>query len=190
MALTLEKGGSTSLAKAGESLSKLLVGLGWDENRSAGPDFDLDASAFGLRSGKVISEDWFVFYNQLQSPSNAIVHMGDNTTGAGDGDDEEILVDVSQMHPAIDTIAITVSIHKADVRRQNFGHVSNAYIRVVNELTGEEIVRYNLTDEASMETAVLIGELYKQDGAWNFRAVGKPYAGGLFEIATQFGIKF
>jgi tellurium resistance protein TerD len=191
MALTLTKGGTTSLTKPGEALHKVKIGLGWDEN-PGNDDWDLDASAFGLSRGKVLSDEWFIFYNQLQSPNNAIVHMGDNLTGGdegtGDEDDEEIVVDLAILHPRIDTVAVAVSIHKATERRQSFGQVRNAYIRVVNELTGHEMLRYQLTDEASMEPSVVFGEIYKDGTTWNFRATGRPYSGNLLQIARQYGV--
>ncbi len=189
MALTLEKGGSVRLEKDGQALSRIRIGLGWDENQGHG-DFDLDASAFGLRNGRVFSEDYFIFYNQLQAPGNVMYHMGDDLTGASskEGDDEEIVVNLSEMHPAIDTVAVVVSIHDAHARRQSFGQVRNAYIRVLNEETNTEVVRYDLTDEASMETAIVFGEVYRDGKEWRFRATGKPYNGGLSEIARQYGV--
>ena len=196
MAVTLKKGGEVSLSKPGEVLTRVLIGLGWDakDPRDVGADFDLDASAFGLctdASGrqKAFSDQFFIFYGNLQSPANAIVHMGDNRTGDGDGDDEELVVDVTQLHPKIDTIAFPVTIHDAVARRQNFGNVENAYIRIVNAVTNEEVARYNLTDDFGFETAIIFGELYRKGSDWMFRAVGRPVRGGLEGVVTGYGIE-
>jgi tellurium resistance protein TerD len=191
MALSLQKGGNLSLSKTDPSLSKILVGLGWDPRATDGTEFDLDASAFLLdASGKVRGDADFIFYNQLKSPDGSVEHMGDNRTGAGDGDDEVVKVDLTRVPAEIEKIAFTVTIHDADVRKQNFGQVSNSFIRVVNEVSGAEIVRYDLAEDASTETAMIFAELYRNNGEWKFRAVGQGYAGGLRALANGFGMNF
>jgi tellurium resistance protein TerD len=189
MAISLSKGGNLSLTKTDPSLSKILIGLGWDERATDGGDFDLDASAFLLSvSGKVRSDADFIFYNQLRSSDGSVEHTGDNRTGQGDGDDEAIKVDLSRVPTDIDKIAITVTIHDAESRRQNFGQVANAFIRVVNDVTGQEVVRFDLAEDYSTETAMIFGELYRHNNEWKFRAVGQGYAGGLGAMCRQFGI--
>ena len=190
MALSLQKGGNLSLSKADPSLTKILVGLGWDERSTDGSAFDLDASAFLLTaSGKVRGDADFIFYNQLKSTDGSDEHTGDNRTGQGDGDDEAMKVDLSKVPAEITKIAFTVTIHDADARRQNFGQVANAFIRVVNDVTGTEIVRYDLAEDYSTETAMVFGELYRHNEEWKFRAVGQGYAGGLKAMCDQFGIQ-
>ena len=189
MAISLGKGGNLSLTKTDPSLSKILIGLGWDERATDGGDFDLDASAFLLNiSGKVRSEADFIFYNQLRSSDGSVEHTGDNRTGQGDGDDESVKVDLSRVPADVDKIVITVTIHDADARRQNFGQVANAFIRVVNDVTGQEVVRFDLAEDYSTETAMVFGELYRHSGEWKFRAVGQGYSGGLGAMCRQFGI--
>lgn len=191
MALTLQKGGNLSLSKTDPSLTRILVGLGWDPRATTGTEFDLDASAFLLgASGKVRTDADFIFYNQLRSAEGSIEHTGDNRTGAGAGDDEVIKVDLSRVPADIDRIAFTVTIHDADTRRQNFGQVSNAFIRIVNEVTGAEVVRYDLAEDASTETAMVFAELYRNSGEWKFRAVGQGYTGGLRALANGYGMNF
>lgn len=190
MALSLQKGGNLSLSKTDPSLTKILVGLGWDERTTDGSSFDLDASAFLLTAGdKVRNDSDFIFYNQLKSPDGSVEHAGDNRTGQGDGDDESVKVDLSKVPAEITKIAFTVTIHDAEARRQNFGQISNAFIRVVNDLTGTEIVRYDLAEDYSTETAMIFGELYRHNSEWKFRAVGQGYAGGLKAMCDHFGIK-
>jgi tellurium resistance protein TerD len=190
MALSLQKGGNLSLSKADPSLTKILVGLGWDERTTDGSAFDLDASAFLLTAtGKVRGDADFIFYNQLKSTDGSVEHTGDNRTGQGDGDDESMKVDLSKVPMEIEKIAFTVTIHDADARRQNFGQVANAFIRVVNDLSGTEIVRYDLAEDYSTETAMVFGELYRHNSEWKFRAVGQGYAGGLKAMCDQFGIQ-
>ncbi|HMT92035.1 TerD family protein [uncultured Thiothrix sp.] len=190
MALSLQKGGNLSLSKTDPSLTKILVGLGWDERTTDGNSFDLDASAFLLAAGdKVRSDSDFIFYNQLKSPDGSVEHTGDNRTGQGAGDDESLKVDLSKVPAEITKIAFTVTIHDAEARRQNFGQVSNAFIRIVNDLTGAEIVRYDLAEDYSTETAMIFGELYRYNSEWKFRAVGQGYAGGLKAMCDQFGIR-
>ena len=189
MAISLGKGGNLSLTKTDPSLSKILIGLGWDERATDGNDFDLDASAFLLSiSGKVRSDADFIFYNQLRSSDGSIEHTGDNRSGQGDGDDESVKVDLSRVPADIDKIVITVTIHDADARRQNFGQVANAFIRVVNDVTGQEVVRFDLAEDYSTETAMVFGELYRHSSEWKFRAVGQGYSGGLGAMCRQFGI--
>ncbi|MBN3771544.1 MULTISPECIES: TerD family protein [Burkholderia] len=191
MALTLQKGGNLSLSKTDPSLTRILVGLGWDPRATDGTEFDLDASAFLLgANGKVRGEADFIFYNQLRSQDGSVEHTGDNRTGAGDGDDEVLKVDLSRVPADIDKIAFTVTIHDAEARKQNFGQVSNSFIRVVNETSGAEVVRYDLAEDASTETAMIFAELYRSSGEWKFRAVGQGYAGGLRAVANGYGMNF
>ncbi|KAF0864113.1 TerD family protein [Pseudomonas sp. LD120] len=191
MALTLQKGGNLSLSKTDPSLTKLIVGLGWDPRATDGTEFDLDASAFLLNAtGKVRGEQDFIFYNQLKSVDGSVEHTGDNRTGAGDGDDEVIKVDLSRVPGDIDKISFTVTIHDAELRKQNFGQVGGAFIRIVNEVTGTEVVRYDLAEDASTETAMIFAELYRNNGEWKFRAIGQGYAGGLKSVANSFGMNF
>jgi tellurium resistance protein TerD len=189
MAINLSKGGNISLSKEEPGLRKILVGLGWDERSTDGAGFDLDASAFLLAgSGKVRSDADFIFYNQLKSPCGAVEHTGDNKTGAGEGDDESLRVDLARVPEAVVKIPVAVTIHDAQARRQNFGMIQSAFIRVVNEETGREIARYDLTEDMSTETAMIFGELYRHSGDWKFRAVGQGFAGGLGPLATSYGV--
>lgn len=189
MGLSLEKGGNLSLTKTAPGLKKLVVGLGWDARSTDGKEFDLDASAFLLdANGKVRGESDFIFYNQPKTPEGSVEHTGDNRTGEGDGDDESIKVDLSLIPAAIQKIAITVTIHEAAQRSQNFGQVSNAFIRVVNSENNEEIVRFDLAEDASTEAAMVFGELYRNGEEWKFRAVGQGFNGGLNAMCAQFGI--
>ena len=190
MGISLSKGGNLSLSKTDPNLTKILVGLGWDERATDGAEFDLDASVFLLNTtGKVRSDADFIFYNQLKSADGSVEHTGDNRSGKGDGDDEAVKVDLSRVSPDIDKIAVTVTIHDAEARRQNFGQIANAFIRVVNDVTGVEIVRFDLAEDYSTETAMVFGELYRNNGEWKFRAVGQGYAGGLRAMCTQYGIQ-
>ena len=189
MAISLNKGGNLSLSKTDPTLTRLLIGLGWDERATSGAEFDLDASVFLLNNtGKVRGDHDFIFYNQLKSDNGAVEHTGDNRSGAGDGDDEVIKVNLSQVPAVIEKIAVTVTIHDAQARNQNFGQVSNAFIRVVNEETGAEVVRFDLAEDYSIETAMVFGEVYKHNGEWKFRAVGQGYAGGLAAMCQQYGV--
>lgn len=190
MAISLNKGGNLSLSKTDPTLTKMLIGLGWDERVTSGQAFDLDASAFLLtQNGKVRGDHDFIFYNQLKSADGSVEHAGDNRTGQGDGDDEIIKVDLARVSPDIDKIAITVTIHDAQARGQNFGQISNAFIRVVNEQTGAEVVRFDLAEDYSVETAMVFGEVYRHNGEWKFRAVGQGYGGGLAAMCHQYGIQ-
>ncbi len=189
MALTLSKGQNLSLTKADPGLTKVLVGLGWDERQTDGSEFDLDASAFLLgSSGKARNDADFIFYNQMNSTCGSVNHTGDNRTGEGDGDDEAIKVDLGKVPQDVQTVAITVTIHDFEARRQSFGQVANAFIRVVNDETGKEVVRYDLTEDYSTETAMVFGELYRHGGEWKFRAVGQGYNGGLAAMCKQYGL--
>lgn len=189
MALSLSKGQNISLSKEAPGLTKVLIGLGWDERATDGQDFDLDASLFMLTaSGKCRSDADFIFYNQMNSPCGSVSHTGDNRTGEGDGDDESIKVDLSKVPADVQTLAVTVTIHDYEARRQSFGQVANAFIRIVNEDNSAEVVRYDLTEDYSTETAMVFGELYRHNGDWKFRAVGQGYAGGLGAMAAQYGL--
>ena len=189
MAISLNKGGNISLSKTDPNLKNIIVGLGWDARPTDGADFDLDASAFMVKDdGKVRSDSDFIFYNQMRSTCGSVEHTGDNRTGAGDGDDEALIVLLDKVPTDIQKIAFTVTIHDADARRQNFGQVSNAYVRIVNKDTNNEVARYDLSEDASIETAMIFGEIYRHSGEWKFRAVGQGYAGGLAALARQYGI--
>ena len=190
MAISLNKGGNLSLSKTDPNLKHILIGLGWDARVTSGTDFDLDASAFLLAGhGKVRGEHDFIFYNQLKSDNGAVEHTGDNRTGAGDGDDEVIKVNLTTVPADVDKIVITVTIHDAQARQQNFGQVGNAFIRIVNEDTGSEVVRFDLAEDYSVETAMVFGEVYRHNGEWKFRAVGQGYSGGLAAMCAQYGIQ-
>ncbi len=189
MGVSLTKGGNVSLTKEAPGLTAVAVGLGWDLRTTTGQDFDLDASAIGLGADKkVVSDQHFVFFNNLKSPDGSIEHTGDNTTGEGDGDDEVIKVDLAAVPANIDSIVFPVSIYDADNRSQSFGQVRNAYIRVVNQADNSELARYDLSEDASTETAMVFGELYRNGSDWKFRAVGQGYASGLSGIARDFGV--
>ena len=189
MAISLQKGGNVNLSKEAPSMKKMTIGLGWDVRSTDGADFDLDASAFMLAaSGKVRSDADFIFYNQLKSPDGSVEHTGDNRTGAGEGDDEAINIDLSRVPADVEKIAICVTIHEAQTRQQNFGMVSSAYIRCVNADNNTEIARYDLSEDASVETAMIFGEVYRHSGAWKFKAVGQGFAGGLAPLAKNYGV--
>ena len=190
MGVCLSKGQKVSLTKGNPGLKKVVVGLGWDVNAfDTGGDFDLDASAFLLTdTGKVSAQEDFVFYGNLKHPSGAVEHMGDNLTGAGDGDDEQIKINLELIPANISKIAFTATIYDAATRNQNFGQVSNAYIRIYNEETGEEMLRYDLGEDFSIETAVVFGEMYKNNGEWKFNAIGSGYQGGLAALCGSYGI--
>lgn len=188
MGVTLAKGGNVSLSKAAPNLRQVMVGLGWDARSTTGAPFDLDASALLCQAGKVLGDEWFVFYNNLKSPDGSVEHTGDNLTGEGEGDDESLLVDLSAVPEHVDKIIFPVSIHDADARGQTFGQVRNAFIRVVNQADQQELARYDLSEDASGETAMIFGEVYRYEGEWKFRAVGQGYASGLRGIALDFGV--
>ena len=191
MAINLQKGQRVSLDN---SMKLALVGLGWDTNRyDGGADFDLDASAFLLgENGKLIKDEDFVFYNNLNGRNGAVVHTGDNLTGEGDGDDEVIMIDFSKIPSEIKKIAICVTIFDAEARRQNFGQVSNAYIRIAKladefDTVGETVLKFDLEEEFSIETALVVAEIYNKNGEWKFNAVAAGYQGGLEAICRSFG---
>ncbi|MBT9775960.1 chemical-damaging agent resistance protein C [Clostridium sp. MCC353] len=190
MPINLQKGQKVSLTKGNPGLTKVVVGLGWDINQfDTGGDFDLDTAAFLLAdSGKVTRPEDFVFYGNLQHPSGGVLHMGDNLTGAGDGDDEQIKINLSLVPANVSKIAFTVTIYDAEQRRQNFGQVNNAFIRIYNEETGEELLRYDLGEDFSIETAAVFGELYKNGSEWKFNAIGSGYQGGLAALCANYGV--
>jgi len=190
MAISLTKGQKVDLTKTNPGLQKIVVGLGWDINQyDSGADFDLDASAFLVgANGKVTGDQDFVFYSNLEHPSGSVIHLGDNRTGAGEGDDEQITVDLSLVPEAIQRIAFTVTIYDAESRRQNFGQVANAFIRIVNAENDQEIIRYDLGEDFSIETAMVVGELYRHNGEWKFNAIGSGYQGGLAALCANYGI--
>ncbi len=189
MAVSLAKGGNVSLSKEAPGLTKVLVGLGWDARVTDGAGFDLDASVFMVGDdGKVLSDASFIFYNNKVSTCGGVEHQGDNQSGAGDGDDEAVKVDLVKVAADAKKLVFAVTIHDADARRQNFGMVSNAYIRVVNGDTNVEIARYDLSEDASTETAMVFGELYRHNAEWKFKAVGQGFAGGLSALAKNHGV--
>lgn len=190
MPISLQKGQKVSLTKGNPGLKNVVVGLGWDVNQfDTGGSFDLDTAAFLLAdTGRVSQPEDFVFYGNLTHPSGSVQHQGDNLTGDGDGDDEQIKIDLSQVPAHITRIAFTVTIYDADTRNQNFGQVNNAYIRIYNEATGEELLRYDLGEDFSIETAAVFGELYKHNDEWKFNAIGSGYEGGLAALCGNFGV--
>ncbi|MDR2208681.1 MAG: TerD family protein [Azoarcus sp.] len=189
MAVSLKKGENVSLSKTDPNLRNILVGLGWDARTSDGADFDLDASIFMVGSnGRVPGDDWFVFYNQARSPCGSVEHTGDNRTGAGDGDDESIKVALDKVPAQIDRLVVVVTIHDAEIRRQNFGMVHDAFVRLINSDNDQEILRFDLTEDYSTETAMVFGEIYRRNSEWKFRAVGQGYTGGLYALCIQHGV--
>ncbi|MCC9145957.1 MULTISPECIES: TerD family protein [unclassified Arthrobacter] len=188
--LTLTKGNNLSLTKTDPGLQKAVVGLGWDPRTTTGDPFDLDASALMIAAnGKVRSSDDFIFYNQPAAKDGSVTHLGDNRSGAGEGDDEQILLDLTQMAADVDRVVIVVSIDQAEVRNQNFGQVRGAYCRVINQENDSEIVRFDLSEDAAPETSMIFAEVYRNNGEWKFKAVGQGYATGLAGIATDFGVQ-
>lgn len=190
MPINLSKGQKIDLTKSNPNLKKILVGLGWDVNEfDSGYDFDLDASAFLVGSnGKCPRETDFIFYGNLEHSSGAVKHMGDNLTGSGEGDDEQIEVDLTKVPDNITKIAFTVTIYEAERRRQNFGQVNNSFIRIVDAVTDTELIRYDLGEDFSIETAIVVGELYRYNGAWKFNAIGSGFQGGLAALCGHYGI--
>ena len=189
MGVSLAKGGNVSLTKQAPNLVAVTVGLGWDVRSTTGFDFDLDASALLVdASGKVVSDEHFVFFNNLTSPDGSVEHTGDNLDGSGDGDDESIKVNLARVPGEVQRIVFPVSIHDADVRRQSFGQVNNAFIRIVDQADDNELARYDLSEDSSSETAMVYGELYRRGPEWKFRAVGQGYSTGLAGIARDFGV--
>ncbi|QOY92782.1 TerD family protein [Massilia sp. UMI-21] len=190
MAISLQKGGNLSLSKMDPSLREALVGLGWGARSSDGADFDLDASLFMVReNGKVRGDHDFIFYNQLKSTCGAVEHTGDNKTGDGDGDDEALKIRLGEVPAEISRLVIAVTIHEADSRRQNFGMVQDAFVRIVNMETSAEIVRFDLSEDYSTETAMIFAEIYRYNGEWKFKAVGQGYSGGLAALARQHAVE-
>jgi len=188
MSINLQKGQKVDLTKTNQGVSKFKVGLGWNPNTAVGGEFDLDATAFILGAdGKALSENHMVFYNNKTSPLGVLIHSGDNRTGAGDGDDETILFDVSKVTNE-EKIVFVVTIHEADAKRQNFGQVNGSYIRIMNADNNQEILKFDLNEDYSTETAMIFGELYKKDGEWKFQAVGTGMKGGLKDYVTQYGL--
>lgn len=191
MPINLTKGQKVDLTKGNPGLKNVMVGLGWDVNAfDSGADFDLDAAAFMLGAdGKCPSDKEFIFYGNLSHSSQAVMHQGDNLTGAGDGDDEQILVDLAKVPANIEKIAFTVTIYEAETRNQNFGQVSNSFIRLVDNSNGTELIRYDLGEDFSIETAIVVGELYRNNGEWKFNAIGSGFQGGLAALCGHFGIQ-
>ncbi len=191
MPVCLQKGQKVSLTKDNPGLTKVVVGLGWDVNQfDTGAAFDLDAAAFMLTdTGKISAQEDFVFYGNLKHPSGGVEHMGDNLTGEGEGDDEQIKVNLSMVPANITKIVFTCTIYEAEQRRQNFGQVNNAFIRICNEVTGEELVRYDLGEDFSIETAAVFGELYKNGSEWKFNAIGSGFQGGLAALCASYGVQ-
>ena len=189
MAISLQKGGNVNLSKEAPGMKKMTLGLGWDTRATDGAEFDLDASAFMLNAaGKVRSDADFIFYNQPKSVEGAVQHSGDNRTGAGDGDDESIIVDLSLVPADVEKIAVCVTIHAAEERRQNFGMVSSAYIHCIDAGSNAEVAKYDLSEDASVETAMIFGEIYRNNGDWKFKAIGQGFQGGLGPLAKNFGV--
>jgi tellurium resistance protein TerD len=189
MSVALTKGGNVSLSKSAANLTSIAVGLGWDARSTTGADFDLDASALLTgANGKVLSDAHFVFFNNLKSPDGSVEHTGDNITGEGEGDDEQLKVNLAGVPAEVAKIVFPVSIYDAETRQQSFGQVRNAFIRVVNQADDKELARYDLTEDASTETAMVFGELYRHGAEWKFRAVGQGYASGLAGIASDYGV--
>ncbi len=192
MAISLTKGGNISLSSTAPGLNKVKIGLGWDVRKTDGEDYDLDASAFLLSaSGKVRSSADFIFYNQLRTADKSVIHSGDDRTGEreGEGDNEEIIVTLNSIASDVQKIVFVVTIHEAEKTRQNFGQVSSAFIRIVNNENNEELARFDLSEDASMSTAMVFGELYRQGNEWKFRAVGEGSGGGLAALARGYGVK-
>lgn len=189
MAVSLQKGGNVSLTKEAPGLTNVVVGLGWDTRQTDGAAFDLDASVFMLgENGKVLSDAAFIFFNNKKSPDGSVEHLGDNRSGEGEGDDEQVKLNLATMPAEVKKIVFAVTIYDADARKQNFGQVSNAYIRLVNEADNKEIARYDLSEDASVETAMLFGEVYRHNAEWKFKAVGQGFAGGLGAMAASMGV--
>ncbi len=189
MAISLQKGGNVNLSKESPGLSKVIVGLGWDPRATDGAEFDLDGSAFLLKAdGKVRGDSDFIFYNNLKSSDGSVAHAGDNRSGAGDGDDEKVVVDLARVPPEVDKISVCVTIHEADARKQNFGMVNKAYIRCLDANGEKELARYDLSEDGSTETAMIFGELYRAGAEWKFKAIGQGFKGGLGPLARNFGV--
>jgi tellurium resistance protein TerD len=191
MAISLSKGQKVDLTKSNPGLTNITIGLGWDTNKyDGGKDFDLDSSVFLLNAaGKCGSEKDFIFFNNLEGGNGSVVHAGDNLTGAGDGDDEQVKISLANVPAAVEKIAFTITIHDAEQRSQNFGQVSNSYVRIVNDANSEEMIRYDLGEDFSIETAVVVGELYRHGNEWKFSAIGSGYQGGLASLVNDYGLQ-
>lgn len=188
--INLSKGGRINLSKQAPGLKKIMFGLGWDTNKyDGGEDFDLDASVFLVDKNNKSKPEWFIFYNNLIGPNESVKHMGDNRTGDGDGDDEQIFVDLDKVPDEVDKIAITVTIDSADQRNQNFGMVDNAYCHLLNtEDNDKEVIHFDLGEDFSIETAIVVGELYRNNGDWKFNAIGQGFEGGLQALCNNYGL--
>ncbi|MBE1553029.1 TerD family protein [Sporosarcina limicola] len=191
MAISLSKGQKVDLTKSNPGLTNITVGVGWDTNKyDGGQDFDLDSSIFLLNTtGKCENEKDFVFFNNLEGGNGSVVHTGDNLTGEGDGDDEQVKINLANVPTSVDKIAFTITIHDAEQRSQNFGQVSNSYVRIINDANGEELIRYDLGEDFSIETAVVVGELYRHGSEWKFNAIGSGYQGGLGSLVKDYGLQ-
>ncbi|PAE26437.1 MULTISPECIES: TerD family protein [Bacillaceae] len=191
MGIQLSKGQRIDLTKTNPGLTKAIIGLGWDTNKySGGHDFDLDASAFlADENSKCANDHDFIFYNNLQHPSGAVIHTGDNRTGEGDGDDEQLVVDFTKIPSHVHRIGITVTIHDAELRQQNFGQVSNAFVRLADESNNQELLRFDLGEDFSIETAVVFCELYRHGNDWKFNAIGSGFSGGLAALCRNYGLQ-
>ena len=189
MAISLQKGGNVNLSKEAPGISKMIIGLGWDARATDGAAFDIDGSVFLLKAdGKVRADVDMIFYNNLKSSDGSVTHSGDNTTGAGDGDDETVVVDLAAVPAEIDKIAVCVTIHDAEARKQNFGMVSKAFVRCINATGNAEIARYDLSEDGSTEAAMIFGEVYRAGTDWKFRAIGQGFKGGLGPLAKSYGV--
>ncbi|MDU5829000.1 TerD family protein [Mixta calida] len=189
MPVSLTKGGNVSLTKEAPTMTRIIAGLGWDARVTDGSAFDLDASVFMVgENGKVLSDQHFVFFNNATSPDGSVVHQGDNRTGEGEGDDEQIKIDLNAVPADVKKVVFSVTIYDAEARKQNFGMVSNSFIRIVNDDNNTEIARFDLSEDASTETAMVFGELYRHNNEWKFKAVGQGFAGGLAALASQHGV--
>lgn len=189
MAISLQKGGNVNLSKEAPNLKKIVIGLGWDPRVTDGATFDLDGSAFLLKAdGKVRGDSDFIFYNNLKSTDGSVTHTGDNQTGAGEGDDERLVIDLEKVPAEIERITVGVTIHDAESRNQNFGMVGKAFIRCLNADGEKEIARYDLSEDGSTETAMVFGEVYRNNGEWKFKAIGQGFKGGLGPLARSYGV--
>ncbi|MFT4714505.1 MAG: tellurium resistance protein TerD [Porticoccaceae bacterium] len=189
MAVSLQKGGNVSLTKEAPGLSKITVGLGWDPRATDGTEFDLDASVFVCgEDGKVLTDKHFIFYNNAKSPDGSVEHMGDNRDGEGDGDDEQVKIDLSSVPADVKKLVFAVTIHEAVTRKQNFGQVANAFMRIVNQDGEKELARYDLSEDYSVETAMIFGEVYRHNSDWKFKAIGAGFEGGLGPLASSHGV--
>lgn len=189
MPISLQKGGNVNLSKEAPSMTKMVVGLGWDVRATDGAAFDLDAVGFVLgANGKVRNDNDFIFFNNKQNAEGSVIHGGDNRTGDGDGDDETIIIDLSKMPADVEKVAVCVVIYDAETRRQNFGQVSRAYVRVINDAGQQEIARYDLSEDGSTEAAMIFGEVYRNGSDWKFKAVGQGFKGGLGPLAASYGV--